>query len=230
VVCRVVKMTRLFQSEKHVFWQALVLALIIFNFGIFLGYMLESSRVGKVSRLYAESELALLDVRMQAELFDFEVDDLQCEAAIQGNIEIEDKIFEESKILDKFEAASRITENIKLQHKKYDLLRTLFWINSIKIKKQCNASFHNVVYFYKYNEPSLEQKAKQTVFSKLLEQLKEKQGDDIMLIPIAADNNISSVNMLLKTYNITELPTVLIDEKERVTEIVNIDDLERRLE
>jgi len=221
-------MAKLFKSEKHVFWQALVLALIIFNFGIFLGYMLESSRVGKVSRLYAESELALLDIKIQSELFDFG-NDIDCGIAIKENINFANKIFEEAKILDKFEKSSRITENIKLQHRKYDLLRTLFWINSIKIKRRCNATFHNVVYFYKYNEPSLEQKAKQAVFSRLLGQLKEKYAEEVMLIPIAADNNIVSVDMLLETYNVTELPTVLIDEKIKLTEVSTYD-LEKYLE
>jgi hypothetical protein len=217
-------MAKLFQSEKHVFWQALIVALIIFNFGIFLGYMLESARVGKVSELYAESELALLDVKIQSELFNFE--DLDCNIAIKENTNFADRIFEEAKILDRFETASRITENIKLQHKKYDLLRTLFWINSIKIKNRCNASFHDVVYFYQYNEPSTGQKAKQAVFSKVLEELKDKKGEKVMLIPIAADNNISAVDILLKSHNISVLPTILIDEEIKITELTSVEELE----
>jgi len=219
----------LLKSNKHVFWQALILALIIFNFGIFLGYMLENSRVGKVSQLYAESELDLLDVKIQSELFSLNLPNLNCEAAIEENINFADTVYADAKILDRFEQASKITDSIILQHKKYDLLRTLFWINSIEIKKQCNASYHNVVYFYHYNGPSLEQKAKQVVFSKLLEQLKANEGDNVMLIPIAADNNITSVNFLLKAYNITSLPTVLIDEKFEITELTNLEEIEKYL-
>lgn len=219
----------IFKSQKHVFWQALVIALVIFNFGIFLGYLLESSRVGKVSELYAESELALLDVRIQSELFSLNIENSDCDKTIKSNIDFADKIFEEAKILQKFEDSSRITESIKLQHKKYDLLRTLFWINSIKIKSKCNASFHNVVYFYKYNNPSLNEEAKQDVFSKILGQFKEKYSEKVMLIPIAADNDISSVNFLIDIYDITILPTILIDEKAKITELDSIKGLEEYL-
>ena len=219
----------LFKSQKHVFWQALILALIIFNFGIFLGYMLESSRVGKVNRLYIESELVLLDVKIQSKLFDFDLTNLDCEDAIKENINFGDRIYEEAKILDRYESASRITESIKLQHKKYDLLRVLFWLNTLKIKKNCNPSFHNIVYFYKYNNATLTEKAKQAVFSRLLEDLKQKYGNKIMLIPIAGDNNLASVNLLMKNYNITHLPTILIDEKVKITEIENVEEFDKYL-
>lgn len=217
----------LFKSQKHVFWQALIACLIIFNFGIFLGYMLENARVGKVSKLYAESELALLDIKIQSELYNLQ--DVNCNIAIKENINFANKVYEEAKILQKYEDASRLTESIKLQHKKYDLLRTLFWVNSMKIKKQCNASYHNLVYFYKYNSPDLEEKAEQTVFSRLLGELKEKYGNEIMLIPIAADNNITAVNILKESYNITILPTILIDEKVKITKLESIEEIEKYL-
>jgi hypothetical protein len=222
-------MAKLFRSEKHVFWQALIVTLIVFNFGIFLGYMLENSRVGKVSSLYAESELALLDVKIQSELFDFDIINLSCDTAIKENINFANRVYEEAKILQKFEDASKISESIRLQHKKYDLLRTLFWINSIKIKKNCNASFHDLVYFYQYNNPTLEQKAKQNVFSNLLGELKENYGGEIMLIPIAGDNNITSIDLFLEMYNVTSLPTILIDEKTKVTELTNLEELKKYL-
>jgi hypothetical protein len=212
------------KMSKHVFWQALIVALIIFNFGIFLGYMLESSRVGKVKSLYADSELDLLDVRIQSDLFNF-WPDLNCEDAIEKNVQFADRIYEEGKILDRLENAQRVTEGIKLQHKKYDLLRTLFWINSIKIKERCQADFVNVVYFYKYNDPSVNQKAMQNVFSNVLEDLKKEAGGGIMLIPIAADNNITSVDLLLKTYDIEKFPSILIDEEVKISELISAREL-----
>ncbi len=208
-------------KSKNAFWQALIMALIIFNFGIFLGYMLESNRIGEVKDLYAESEISLLDVKIQSELFDF-WQDLNCENAIEENIRFADRVYKEGKILDRFENAQRVTESIKLQHKKYDLLRTLFWINSVKIKERCNASYHNVVYFYRYNNPTVDQKAMQNVFSNILEDLKKERGSEIMLIPIAADNNLSSVDLLVKNYNVEKFPTILIDEEIKVSKLISV--------
>ena len=49
--------------------------------------------------------------------------------------------------------------------------------------------------------------------------LKENRGSDVLLIPIAGDIDFSSINLLIKEYNITQLPTILIDDKIKITEI-----------
>ena len=82
----------MFKSQKHVFWQALVLALVVFNIGIFLGYSLEASRASKINKLYVESELELLDVKIQSEAFS--VAPIDCGKSIEENIKFADKIYE----------------------------------------------------------------------------------------------------------------------------------------
>lgn len=214
-------------NNKHVFWQALLAAIIVFNIGVYLGYNIENSKVSKVSSLYAESELNLLDVRIHTEIYNANL--LDCQQSIKENINFANRIYEEARVLDRLEDSVKLTESIKLQHKRYDLLRTLFWINSIKIKQQCKADYHNIVYFYRYNQPSLEEKAKQEVFSRLLEELKNKYADKIMLIPIAGDNNISSVSMLESKYSINQMPSILIDEADKITDLSTLEQLEAYL-
>lgn len=192
-----------------------------------MGYKLEEYRIDKIDNWYFESDLQLLDQRIQKDAFEFL--DLDCELMIQENINFADKIFEQALEIDRFEKANRINEDIILQHKRYDLLRTLFWINSMKIKEKCNSDYHNLVYFYQYNDASIEQKAKQRVFSNLLSQLKDSYGSEIMLIPIAADNNIASINLLLKKYEINDLPVILIDEKIKVSEFETLEDIKQYL-
>lgn len=214
-------------NQKYVFLYALLLTVFIFNFGIFMGYMLESSRVGKINTLYLNSEMDLLDQMIQKDTLN--IMELDCELLIEENINFGDKIFEEALQIQKYEDANRINDEIIFQHKKFDLLRTLFWVNSITIKQKCNSSYHNLVYLYKYDNPTLEEESKQKFFSNLLQQLKEKRGNNIMLIPIAADNDISSVNLLMEKYEINELPVILIDETTKITEIQNLEDIERYL-
>jgi len=66
------------KSQKWFFLYALVITLIIFNFGIFMGYMLEQSRINKINMWYLEAELELLDQRIQKDAF--EIIDLNCTA------------------------------------------------------------------------------------------------------------------------------------------------------
>ncbi len=214
-------------NQKYIFLYALLLTLFIFNLGIFLGYMLESSRVNNINTLYVDAEMELLDQMTQKDALG--IINLDCKSLVEENIKFGDRIFNEALQIQKYEDANRINNEIIFQHKRFDLLRALFWINSIKIKQQCNSQYHDIIYFYKYNNPSLEQESKQKFFSNLLIEIKQKHAENVMLIPIAGDNNISSIDLFLKKYNITELPTILIDEKTKITDVKTLDDIEKYL-
>jgi hypothetical protein len=192
-----------------------------------MGYMLESSRLDKINTLYSNAELELFDQMAQKQSMN--ALNLSCSILVSENIKFGDEIFTEALQIQKYEDANRISSDIVSQHKRFDLLRTMFWMNSVKIKQDCNSNYHNIVYFYQYNSPSINQKSKQSFFSGLLQQVKEKEGDNVMLIPIAGDNNISSVTLLEKQYNITEFPTILIDEKTKLTDVKNADEIDNLL-
>jgi hypothetical protein len=220
-------MAKIFSSQKHVFWIALILTIFVFSAGVFLGYQYENLRTREIISLYKQSELSLLDIKIQNEVYS--LSDIDCEDSIKENINFGDRIYEEAKTLVRYENAQRITDELRMQHKKYDLLRTLFWINSIKIKQRCKADYVNVVYLYDYNEPSIDKVQKQSVFSQLLSDLKKDKGNEILLIPIAGDNNFTSTNLMMGIYNITEqeLPVILIDEKYKVTEFKTLKELKK---
>lgn len=215
-------------NQKRIFLYALLLTFLVFNFGIFMGYMLESSRIDKINTMYLNAEMELLDQMTQKDSLD--VLDLDCNLLLEENIKFGDKIYKEALVIQRYEDANIISDEIVFQHKRFDLLRALFWINSIKIKQKCSSDYHDIVYFYKYNDPSIEQESKQAFFSNLLGELKQKSGNKLMLIPIAGDNDIPSINLFIKKYNITEFPTILIDEKTKMTEVENVEEIEKYLQ
>lgn len=217
----------MFKSQKNVFWEALLVTVLIFGMGIFVGVVLENWRTSRIGDLIQQSDIALLDIRAQNEIYS--AGNFNCEVAIQENLAFAERVYKEAQMLGRYEKAGRLTDNLKLQHKKYDILRVLLWMNSIKIKKDCRADYHNLVYLYDYDDVDIEIKARQAVFSKLLLELKEKRGREIMLIPMAGDNNLSSVSLLMDLYNTTEseLPVILIDEKIKITEVQGVEDIEK---
>jgi len=219
----------MFTSQKHVFWQALVITIIVFSIGILFGVILENYRTNKVNNLVAESELSLMDIRLQNQIYSSIK--FNCENAISENLKFADRTYEEAKLLERYEQATVITDDLKTSHKKYDLLRATLLLNSIIIREKCNYSYSEVVYFYQYNNPSMEIKAQESVFSKMLGELKQKKGNSMLLIPIAADNNLSSVNLLLNKYNLSQkdLPIVVINGNIKIHEIESIEDLEKQL-
>lgn len=214
-------------SNKNVFWEALLVTILIFALGIIAGFVLEDWRSNKIDLLYENSELNLLDIRVQSEIYSNSV--FNCDSAIEENLNFANRIYQEAKTLERYEKSEILSKNLEISHGKYDLLRTLLFINSIKIKKECNASYYDVVYFYKFKDKDPEIVAKEQVFSRLLGELKEKKGNELLLIPIAVDNEASSIKIILNKYNISdsELPVILINEKIKIRDVQTLEDLEK---
>lgn len=215
----------MFNSQKNVFWQALLVTILIFGVGIIFGIIIEDWRTSQIDSLYQKSELDLIDIKLQTDIYS--IGNFNCSVAVGENINFANRIYEEASLLDRYEGASTLKNEIIDRHKKYDLLRANLLLNSIKIKNKCNSSYYEVLYVYKYNNPSFETEAKQNVFSKLLTELKIELGDKILLIPMSGDDNITSINLIKDQYGINdkELPIILIDRNIKITNLETIDDL-----
>lgn len=214
-------------NQKHAFWEAFVIAVFIFGLGVLIGVFIENSRAGEITGLYLQSEINLLDIQIQTQTL--ELENLNCEQAIHNNIKFGDKIYNEAKLLTRYEDASRITEELKQQHRRYDLLRNLFWINSIKIKQKCGPEFSTVVYLYEYEPDLVTERNKQVVFSRYLGEIKQKFEDKIVLIPIAINMNLDSVEIMISKYGINQT-SIIVDEKLIITELDELFEIDQFLE
>ena len=214
--------SKLLQNKKRVFWEALLLTLIIFILGMLIGAGFERGKLDEVEQFYTKSEILFMDIFALNERID---SGDACEVLIDSNMQLADNIYEEAFVLEKYEDAGKITEGLKLAHRKYDMLRTYLWINTIDISNKCKGEFNTVVYLYEYDTEDLAVKATQTVWSRVLFNLKQEKGNDIVLIPLAVDSNLVSLDVLLKDFEISRYPVVIIDEKYVVKEVTSVDDL-----
>jgi hypothetical protein len=215
----------MFKSQKNVFWEALLVTILIFGIGILAGFFLENMRTNQINSLFQQSEIDLLDIRLQNEIYsDLE---FNCDIAIEENLNFANRIYEEAQKLEKYLEASRLSEEILIQHKKYDLLRIMLLLNSEKIIQKCNDSYSEVVYFYNLETEELTAKAKQNVFSKILLEVKEKFGGKILLVPVGVSDEVSSINLILDKYNVSrqDLPVILINQEIKITEVENVDQI-----
>jgi len=215
------------KSQKSVFWQAFIVAAAIFVLGIMLGLTLESSRLQEINEYYAQSEISLMDSIALANLAGMEMED--CERIISFHIEFADRIYQEALLLEKYDEAGRITEDIKLARKKYDSLRTILWINLMKIGKECAEDFDSVVYLYEYETTNINKRAQQSTWSRVLLELKQKKGDKIILVPIAGDSDLSSLKLIMNRLDISDLPVVVINEEIFFYEPVSVSEIEKHL-
>lgn len=206
-----------FGSSKNVFWEAFIIAGAFFVLGILLGIVFESGRVQNINRFYEDSEIALKDSATLNNLISS--GEYNCEIGISAYSNFADRIYKEAKLLERYDNAEKINDELKTAHRKYSLLRTILWINFIEARKECPTEINSVVYLYNYETQDLAERATNSVWSKILSDLKQEKGNDLILIPIAVDSDLVSLNLLIEELNISNFPAIIINEQEAIYEI-----------
>ena len=201
----------MFSNPKRAFLEAFFLAIIVFILGLLIGVSFEDSRLNQINQYYTNSEISLMDSVALNRIS--ELKNISCDEMINYDFEFADKIYNEAILLEKYEESGKITDSINVAHKRYDLLRTILWINVMKTREKCQENFNSVVYLYNYNTNDLTERAQQIVWSRILFDLKQKTGEKIILIPISVNNDITSLKLLVNEFKIEKYPVVIINEK-----------------
>lgn len=212
-------------GNKNAFWQALIFTIIVFGFGIIMGFFIEDHRANIVNSNLLDSEISLIDEQLAVKsIADF---NLSCDSSVKKIFSFADDIYQNALKLEQYDGASTFTEQLLALHKRYDLLRLTLWLESVKIKKNCNSKFHTLVYLYDYKTEDVEKQAKQVYYSRILGEIKEESKGNVLLIPIAVNMNLSSVDLAVSQYNVNSFPAIIIDEKEVVRDFVSFENLNK---
>jgi len=228
---------KIMQTKYKVFIESLVITLLILLIGFALGMYIESYRTNKIIEKYKDYEIEALDLKLQNYYYQI-MSQSSCQQAIEQNFIFADDLYTQGLKLEKYEEASQISDEISREKKRYSLLKTELWLNSILLKEKCNHPFDTVVYIYSADPSNSIKVAQQKVISNILKTVKENRGNSIILLPIAGDLNLrkedeniklGSINLQMKIYNITNLPSIIINEKVILEGFHTIDEIENYL-
>jgi hypothetical protein len=211
-------------ENKSIFWQALIFTLVIFVLGLIFGFFVESFRTDRVVSNLQGSETSLLDEQLRSKIVG--ESNISCDLAKSSLFTFADRTYSEALKLENYGAASKFSNDmLNTLHKRYDLLRMMMWLESINLKERCG-NFHAIVYFFDYEPQKVGLSAEQNFFSGLLTDLKNRHPAEILLIPIASNLDTSSIELAMEDYNITRVPSILIDEKKIVDGVITLEELE----
>lgn len=211
-------------NSKHAFWKALIFTVIVFALGLIMGVFLESSKTDDVQLALLDSEVALLDAQLRERVVDDF--DVSCDIAKEQLFMFADKIYEEAADLEEVAGSSHFSKDIiDSLHRRYDLLRSLLWAESVKLKESCG-DFDTLVYLYEFNSEDLNVESRQVYYSRLALDMKLAHEHELVLIPIAANMGLDSIDILMESYGIESLPVLIANEKDVVYDIVTFDELE----
>ncbi len=205
-----------------------MLATLIFLIGIFGGMVLDSIRADIVENNLSESEIMWEDARL-LNMYINVIGQEQCDAAFRENLEYNDKIYGYGKdIEDKLEA-NVFSSELTQEWRKYNLLQFQFWLNSIELKDKCGFDYSNVVYISRMDITPNGETVDNELQSQILLNLKDKCGQNMMLIPLTADADLETIDVVVGQYNITEFPSVIIDEEHVFQGLTSTEELEEHL-
>lgn len=209
--------------SKHAFWQALVFTLIIFSLGLLLGFFIEFKQSERVYFELVDSELNILDEQLRQKIISDT--NISCELAKESLFSFADKIYTDAVALEDSDATGKLTD-LTVLHRRYDLLRTLLLLEAQNLKERCKGDFHIVSYLYYYNVDDVEISSKQNYFSRQLFDLKSIHPKEVILIPIAIDTKVASVEIFVKSLGNNTYPSIIINRDKVISNFVTLQELE----
>ncbi len=199
--------------RENAFFKAAVFTALIFTTGILVGIWLDTLRIGEVREILSQTEIDMNDIRAQGSFYELLLDSKEyCNSALKANLDFNNKTYEQGAKIEQYEAANRFDPNLDFEEKKYVLLQLQFWINSINIRKSCNANYSTMVYFHAKTDDEVTN-IQQRALGMLLSEIKEKCGTKLMFIPLLSNINITTVDMVMTNFGIESAPAILINEK-----------------
>lgn len=203
---------------KKILLKPLGLSVIVFAIAFSLGMWFDSLRLEEVKATLTDIDNLWNDARLISSF----AANASCDFLLNENQKLGDRIYAEGLKIEQYEQANRFTPSLLLEKKRYALLDLQFWLNSIELKKRCNADYATIIYFYSQNEKTVQQR----IMDNLLWEFKQKCGPRTIYITLPADLDISTINTIKSNYNITKTPSLLINETVAIQQLATMQELE----
>jgi len=212
-------------DKMNAYYKAGILTIIVFLLGAVFGIWLDNYRLSSIRETISQIDVNWNDARLLNVYFGM-LGKNYCNLALEENLLYNDKIYKEGLEIEKAAEANRFTPELEQEERRYTLLQTQFWFNSQELKDKCNFTYNNVVHLYKQEDLTVGSDMDNKLQSSILMDLKEKCGNKIMLIPLAANLNLTIIDTITKQFNITTYPAIIVDEKTVFQGLTSLDSLE----
>jgi len=200
---------RKISKDKYIL--AGVLTFLIFSLGLSLGVIIDNARASWAQRENDVLELDYQSLQYQSLfLASLEEGGKGC-AALQSNLEKSVETLGESLgLVLKYEEDSKINKReYQIIQRRYLLDNIRYWLFAKKSKQECDIDLVTVLYFYseKYCAKCPNQGTVLTYYKKTFE-------ERVLIFPINADlrDEEPLIGILMDTYNINHLPTLIIGD------------------
>ena len=186
----------------------LVITIIVFTSGIFFGIYINRVKVSELQNMVSELDKKRTEQELNLLLTDYlpnktcDVMNYEVEKMIPDINELAGKVtfYEETK---KFEEKNY--EDTKIDYT-VNLIR--YWLYLEKLKSNCDLNVTTLIYFYSNKDCNLCRNQ-----GIVLDYMKNKHKSDLMIFALDVDLELNSIDMIMKSYGVREMPSIIIDGK-----------------
>lgn len=197
---------------------AAALTAIVFSSGILVGWVLDSNRVAIVQSQIDDLAINFQNLDLENLIYQtFRNETFVCSIYTTKAESLSKQADQLAEELNSFKEINQFQlSKLDFFKKRYTLMNLGFWLQLVNLKKNCDYNSTTILYFYT-TKPCDECVAQGIV----LDDLKRKSPEKLMIFAIDSDLNLGVVNLLKINYNATKMPTLIINEKNKIEGFVN---------
>lgn len=197
--------------SRNTYIVAAFITLAIFLLGMFLGMVVETKRASYMSSIAEQQKLDLGSLQLQYQYIEQLGQEKNCPAVSATFEKYASNLASSQERLEKYQQDANIDQQEFLALKQeYTQSELSFWLLAKQTKQTCSRDVASILYFYSNNE-NCGQCSNQAF---ILSYLKQVFKDKLLVFSIDASLDIEPMVSILKnTYNITNYPTLIIENK-----------------
>tara|TARA_Y100000034_G_scaffold101914_1_gene126501 strand:+ start:1215 stop:1853 length:639 start_codon:yes stop_codon:yes gene_type:complete len=202
------------------FFVSLIIGVLIFSLGLFVGYGLDVLRIKDVSTSLSEVELQTLDYITSQEFLEFFGGD-NCDLLNSRLSSMSPQLFDMGQRLVRYEERDIFSgKDYELLKSKYFLLQVRAYVLFNNLKDECGIDSDLVLYFY--DQDHEDSKRQGYVLDKLVD------IDNANVFSF--DRSFEIIIFLIDRYEIEEAPTVIINEEKRFEGLTFLGELRKAVQ
>ena len=201
----------------NIFFKSLIGLFIILLITFNLSFWVENTSYSKLRTSLESTYIDFNEQLILNEIIDSEGASV-CNILPESNTNFIDSVYYYGNVIQTTEDTTLFFSDLENEKRNYSVLKLRIYLNAIKIKETCNEDYDIVLHFFKDNE-NREERRNQPIVSAILLDAKKKCGKDLVLVPMAMDLGIPSIDFILEKYGITEDSSILINQEKVVTDV-----------
>ena len=210
---------RKIQNKKR-YLLAFLMGTILFILIFLLSYSLSYFEYQRVSNLQENIAYSIFEDKLDYSLFNQQI------CSSESFKKISEDLGFQGKIIDALEKRLGKDDKKVLFRKKFYTLIELEHFEFVKIlNENCDLKIHTILFFYSNEKKDIE---KSENVGDLLDVI-HKRNDNLIIYSFDINLESDLINKLKNKYEVTQSPTIIINENIRILDLQNINDIEKYL-